>query len=320
MTPAPAPHADFGVLGPDSVAWRVYGFPSAVTIAFQRTALTEMFHPHVVASVADSASLHERAADRYDRTLEYAGTLIFAGSAAAVAASDSLVRLHSHIHGTDPVTGQVYDPNDPGGQLWIHLTQWQSVLHVYQHLGPGPLSPEDDRRYWAECAEAALFQTIDPDDVPRSSAEMRAYYRRVRPTLAVSPVAVEHALLVLDNANRLFSNVPGRWGRLARPVLAGLGRRATLSTLPGWMREAIGVRPSPLADAVVRAVVRPVFRFLEARPGLAARILEAGSPRAFTVIAPVVLDLAPQDPVTVPVREAWRRAGRPLPREQYLAR
>jgi uncharacterized protein (DUF2236 family) len=313
---APQP-LDHGIFGPGSVTWKVYRYPTSMTVGFARTALVEMFDPLVVASVAGTGSLRQRAADRYDRTLEYAGALVLGDSATAARMADALVRIHARVGGTDPVTGAAYDPNDPAGQLWIHLTQWQSVLHVYERFGPGPLSEEEERQYWAECLVAAGFQTIDPDDVPRDRAQMRAYYDRVRPDLVVSEVAVEHARLVLDGAH-LASRLPGRW-RVLAPVVHALLRRATVATLPRWMREAIGTRQGPVVDALVTAVLRPALALAARRPQALARVLETAAPRAYPVLAPAVLGIEPERPGTVTVEEAFARLGRPLPREQHLA-
>ena len=309
---------DYGIFGPDSVTWEVYRYPTSMTVGFTRTALTEMFDPLVVASVAGSGSLRKRAADRYDRTLEYAGALVFADSATAAGAANTLMRIHSRISGVDPVTGQTYDPNDPAGQLWIHLTQWQSVLNVYERFGPGRLSEEDERQYWKECAIAAQFQTIDPADVPRSRAEMRAYYQQVGPGLVVSETAVEHARLILDGSNLALSGLP-RPLALTSPLINGLLRRAAIATLPRWIRTAIGVRQGPIIDAVVTVVLRQFMRLAARRPQLLADVLEGASPRAYPVIAPAILDMVPATPETMSVTEAFRRAGRPLPREQYLS-
>lgn len=317
MTRIVGPLEDFGIFGPDSITWKVYRYPTSMTVGFTRTALTEMFDPLVVASVAGTGSLRQRADDRYDRTLEYAGALVFADSGTAVGAADTLMRIHSRIRGVDPVTGQTYDPNDPAGQLWIHLTQWQSVLHVYEQFGPGPLSEEEERQYWAECAIAAQFQTIDPADVPCSRAEMRAYYRRVRPSLVVSETAIEHAQLILDGAKLDLSQLPAHLS-LLNPLVQWLLRRATIATLPRWIRAAIGSRQGPILDVVVTAVLRPLMRIASRRPQLLAQMLEKSSPRAYPVIAPAILDIAPTTPETVSVQNAFRRAGRPLPREQYM--
>ncbi|WP_168708394.1 MULTISPECIES: oxygenase MpaB family protein [unclassified Rhodococcus (in: high G+C Gram-positive bacteria)] len=309
---------DFGIFGPESVTWKVYRYPTSMTVGFTRTALTEMFDPLVVASVAGTDSLRQRAADRYDRTLEYAGALVLADSATAAQAADTLMRIHSKISGLDPETGQTYDPNDPVGQLWIHLTQWQSVLHVYERFGPGRLSEEDERQYWKECAIAAQFQTIDPADVPRSRAEMRAYYQRVRPGMLISETAIEHAQIILDGANPALTELPGPLSIMS-PLAQWLLRRATIATLPRWMRTAIGSRQGPIVDAVVTAVLRPAMRLAARQPKGLAKKLESASPRAYAVLAPAILDIPPTTPETVTVQEAFRRAGRPLPREQYLA-
>ena len=36
---AVAGHADYGFFGPESVTWKVFGYPTAPTVAFQRTAV-----------------------------------------------------------------------------------------------------------------------------------------------------------------------------------------------------------------------------------------------------------------------------------------
>ncbi|MGA8988556.1 oxygenase MpaB family protein, partial [Aeromicrobium sp.] len=227
-------------------------------------------------------------------------------------------RIHSRIRGTEPLSGTTYDPNDPAGQLWIHLTQWHSVLYVYERFGPGRLSFEEEEQYWAECRTAATFQTIDPDSVPRNRAEMRAYYARVRPDLAASTAAIEHVRIILETANPFVTAAPGRL-RFLRPILRPLARRATIATLPAWMRSQVGIRQSRLTDAVVTALIRPMFRMIARRPRVMADLLRAVSPLAHPVIAPVILGIAPELPETVPVAEAWRRAARPTPREQHLA-
>src|SRR5664279_4067953 len=160
------PLADYGFFGPDSVTWKVFAYPTSMTVGFQRTVTTQMFEPFLMASVNDTNAVMQRPAARFDRTLQYVATIAFGDTASVLKASDVLVRIHSRIVGKEPISGGIYDANDPQTQLWIHLTQWHSVLYCYEKFGPGPLSPSDEERYWAECAIAAEFQTIDPADVP----------------------------------------------------------------------------------------------------------------------------------------------------------
>lgn len=86
------------------------------------------------------------------------------------------------------------------------------------------------------------------------------------------------------------------------------------------MREAIGTRQGPVVDALVTAVVRPALRLAARRPQALPRVLAESSPRAYPVLAPAVLDIEPERAETVTVEEAFRRLGRPMPREQHLGR
>ena len=97
------------------------------------------------------------------------------------------------------------DPNNPDQQLWILVTGWHSVLYAYELYGPGKLSEADERRYWADCAKAAEFQTIDPATVPRTRDEVRdlpdgatcgvldgAVVERLHRDLALGELLLEH--------------------------------------------------------------------------------------------------------------------------------
>jgi ER-bound oxygenase mpaB/B'/Rubber oxygenase, catalytic domain len=139
-----------------------------------------MYEPFLLASVHDTEAVMKRPALRYDRTLQYMATIAFHDSRSVLKASDILVKIHTKVVGTEPISGLPYDANDPDAQLWIHLTAWHSVLYTYEKFGPGKLTPDEETQYWEECARAAQFQTINIDDVPRSREQMRAYYQRMR--------------------------------------------------------------------------------------------------------------------------------------------
>ncbi|WP_366914462.1 oxygenase MpaB family protein [Nocardia sp.] len=67
-------------------------------------------------------------------------TIVFHDSRSVLKASDTLVKIHKHVVGTEPISGLPYDANDPAAQLWIHLTAWHSVLYTYEKFGPGRCS------------------------------------------------------------------------------------------------------------------------------------------------------------------------------------
>jgi uncharacterized protein (DUF2236 family) len=205
------PHEDYGFFGPGSVTWKVFGYPTALSVGFQRTVVTEMYEPFLLASVDDTEAVMKRPALRYDRTLQYMATLAFHDSRSVLKASDILVKIHTKVVGTEPISGLPYDANDPDAQLWIHLTAWHSVLYTYEKFGPGKLTPEEETQYWEECARAAQFQTINIDDVPRSREQMRAYYQRMRPVLAATEATQVHVDHLLNAASTLVPASPLLW-------------------------------------------------------------------------------------------------------------
>src|SRR5438105_4780017 len=188
---------DYGFFGPDSVAWRVWSYPTSLTVGFQRAVVVEELDPFLLASVETTNKVRTQARTRYDRTIRYFAIAAFADSRTAVKASEVLMKVHARNVGLEPVSGLRYDANDPDSQLWILLTGWHSVLYAYERYGPGKLSPEDERRYWEDCATAAELQTCDPDTVPRTREGIREYFESVRARLAASEATqamMEHLL------------------------------------------------------------------------------------------------------------------------------
>jgi uncharacterized protein (DUF2236 family) len=316
-SPAVEPHADYGFFGPDSVAWKVFTHPAVVTIAFQRTVLVEVLEPRVLASVMTTQSVMERPMVRYDRTLQYTSMLIFADSAKVVKAANTLMRIHRHMVGPEPVGGGTYDALDPESQLWIHMTEWHSVLYIYEKFGPGKLSPDDELRYWAECAVAAECQTIDPESVPRDREGVRGYFDRVNTTLAASAITLETTQQILNTGGALVSKFP-RAVRVLQPLIGWLVAAGTLSTLPRWMRPMAGSHQGRIADVTVTAILRPLFGILAKAPRLQVGFLRYASPNAHPIMAPVLLGIPPTRPVTVTPTEAWIAASTPKPRDQWI--
>ncbi|HEV3055890.1 MAG TPA: oxygenase MpaB family protein, partial [Solirubrobacteraceae bacterium] len=234
------PHQDYGFFGPDSVTWKVWTYPTSLTIGFQRAVVVEELDPALIAAVDATGDVYSRPRTRYDRTLRYFALISLGDSRSAIKASDVLVKVHAKAVGTEPLSGNRYDANDPKSQLWIHLTAWHSILYAYERYGPGRLSESEEARYWEECAIAAELQTCDPDDVPRSREGIREYFEYMRPRLAGSEAAQKmmHHLL---NAEVMMPPMPPALRPLNWVVNKAL-RSATVATMPQWMRKLGGLR------------------------------------------------------------------------------
>jgi len=309
------PHEDYGFFGPDSVTWKVWSYPTSLTVGFQRAVVVEELDPALIAAVDQTEAVRYRPRTRYDRTLRYFALVAFGDSTATIKASDVLVKIHAKGVGIEPLSGNRYDANDPHSQLWIHLTAWHSILYAYERYGPGRLSIDEERRYWEECAVAAELQTCDPADVPRTREGIRDYFEAMRPKLAGSEAAQSMMAHLLD-AKVMLPPTPG----LLRPltwIASSALRAATVATMPHWMRKMGGLRQSRLTDTLIRPLMRTAFRLMAVNRRLQLRFLPLLSPSTVAVVAPVLLEIEPRQPRTSTPAEARARLEILPPREEY---
>ncbi|GAA4816389.1 oxygenase MpaB family protein [Nocardioides caeni] len=311
------PHEDHGFFGPDSVAWKVWGHPTSLTIGFSRAVVVEELDPNLVASVDHTQDIYRRPKTRYDRTIRYFALVAFGDSRTTTKAADVLVKVHSKAIGTEPYGGGRYDANDPDSQLWILVTGWHSVLKAYEMFGPGRLSVAEEEQFWAECAVAAELQTCDPADVPRNREELHAYYERMRPVLSGSPIAVR-AMHHLMDVSQLVDDVP--WVlRPAQRVVGAVFRAGVIATLPGWMREMGELPQARWKDAAVWPLLRGTFAALGLSRRLQLRILAELSPSTVPVVAPVFAGVPPLNREVLTPAQARERYGFERPAEAHLA-
>lgn len=292
---------DYGFFGPGSPTWKVWTAPTAA-IGFQRAVSLEHFDPGLTASVADLGGIYSDPLGRLDHTFAYFLIVAVGDSQMAIEASEHLTAVHATSTGIDPVTGRRYSANNPDSQLWIHVTGWHSVLKCYEVYGPGPLSPEEESRYWEECAIAAELQTCKTSDVPRTRAEVREYFERVRPTLCVSERARRgmHYLLFTPSS-RGFKLWLG--SRLVAP--------AAISTLPRWMRKLGGFELPSGVETAQKPLVRAAVSSIADRPGAIAQVVRQGiGPMTGKLYHQHVVAGTPAFPSVVTVDDARHRYGR----------
>ena len=304
---------DYGLFGPDSVAWRVWGYPTSLTVGFQRAVVVEELDPFLLASVHTSQKVVTQARTRYDRTVRYFGTVAFADSRTVVKASEVLMKVHARNVGLEPVSGLRFDANDPDSQLWILLTGWHSVLYAYEKYGPGKLSDEDERRFWEECAVAAELQTCEPGKVPRTREGVREYFEQVRPRLAASE-ATQAMMDHLLSAEVIFPPLPvilkpGAW------AVSRLLRAATVATIPRWQRQLGGLRQPRLIDALIVPVMKPAFWIGARSRRLQLVLLAIISPGTAQVVEAMLRGIKPECERTLTPAEAFKLHQTPTPAE-----
>jgi uncharacterized protein (DUF2236 family) len=236
------------LLGPSSVAWRIFTTPVVPLIGGLRTLAIEALHPHAMRGVFDHSDYLRRPLGRLQRTATYVAATAL-GTVEEAERAGRLVRsIHKHVRGHDPVTGRPYSADDPEAQVWVHLAQWYSYL-VAHRVFVGDLSPEDEDRFVAEGVKVATLVGTPADMVPSSVEEARAYFEEVRPRLCVTEGAVEAISFVTGR----------RWPKTLQQAAVLPGTRllgtAAIATIPRDLRRLMGIdRPTAVDVAEIAAV------------------------------------------------------------------
>ncbi|MEJ8645761.1 oxygenase MpaB family protein [Streptomyces sp. MS1.HAVA.3] len=177
------------------------------------------------------------------RTADFVGTLTYGTTEAAERAGSRVRAIHRALSATDPDTGERFPVDDPELLLWIHCAQIDSFLHVLRRSGVRLTAAQADR-YVDENPCQRPPRRTRPGRVPADTAQLSAYFERIRPELAAGPDArAVDDFLRGPPVHPLL--VPGRnllWPRIAGPAYG---------SLPGWAHQLYG-RPAPAPRSVTR--------------------------------------------------------------------
>ncbi len=220
--------ADDGFFGPASVTWRISNDPSA-PVAGLRSLLMQALHPLAMAGVDQHSDWRRDPAGRLAATQGYLTTVTFGERAVAERAAARVRGIHTHVRGTDPVTGQPYAASDPALLLWVHVALLDATLAAARLLG-AEYSAVDLDSYVAEMVVAAELVGVPRDLVPASVAQLERYLAAVRPGLRGTPVARE-SMDYLLNPRALDEDMAEIWQDI---------RYAAIAALPAWAREMYG--------------------------------------------------------------------------------
>src|SRR6202022_3088358 len=168
---------DGGLFGPGSLVWRVHrdrSFPLAAV----RSLMVQALHPLAMAGVAQHSDWKRDPFGRMAATGGYILTVTYGDTAAAESAAARVRAVHTHVRGTDAVTGLVYRAEDPELLLWVHAGMVDSIAHVVQRYGR-TLDAADTDRYVAEMAYFAEIIGVPATRVPASVPALREYLEAV---------------------------------------------------------------------------------------------------------------------------------------------
>jgi uncharacterized protein (DUF2236 family) len=253
---------DPGLLGPDSVSWRVIG-DAAAFVGGIRALLVQTAHPEVVAGVEQHSRYKADPLGRLSRTSVYVTETTY-GAMPEVEAAVGAVR---HAHG--PVRGrserdQPYSAGAPELAAWVHNVLTDSFLVAYQRFGPRPLSIAEADQFVAEQARIGALLNASP--LP-STADELARWIVDHPALA----STQHQA----DAVAFLRNPP-----LPRPVRVGyrLLFQAAVATIPPTVGNIIGVTPARGARQIGNTTVRSLRWALGSSPSWHLALVRAGAP------------------------------------------
>jgi uncharacterized protein (DUF2236 family) len=267
-----------GLFGPKSVCWRL-DREAAVFLGAGRALLLQLAHPWVAGGIAEHSQSLSDPIGRFQRTFNITLTMMFGGTAQAIAAARRLHRRHAAICGTlcessgAYAAGSAYRANDIAALRWVWATLVETAPVAYELIAPA-LSADDRERYYAESLMFASLFGIPQDALPKSWADFAGY---VDEMLGSDLLPVSGAARRI--AAELFTGAGTGW-RMPRWY-----RALTTQLLPPRLRQDFGLiygpearRSAKRAIAVLRCVypwipsaLRHVAPYHEARSRLAGR-------------------------------------------------
>lgn len=235
--PISDPTPDPGLMGPDSVSWRLHEEQWLIT-AGARAFLLQAAHPKVAQGALDHSGFAEDPFGRVFRTIQGMAVLIFGTTREANAMARSINRLHHTVTGSLPESigrypaGEAYSAMEPLALLWVHIAFVDSMLTAYKTF-VGPLSPQVCEQYWQESCRYARLLGLTDETLPATYAEVQHYMSEVLASgeIAIGPGAHFIAQKVL------YPPMP-----VLRKPLWGIVRLITVGQLPADIRQAYGFR------------------------------------------------------------------------------
>ena len=258
MSHAPDP----GLLGPDSVSWRVIGDASAF-VGGIRALLVQTAHPEVVAGVEQHSRYRDDPLGRLTRTSAYVTETTYGATPEVESAIDIVRGAHRPVHGRSE-RDRPYSAGQPEMAAWVHNVLTDSFLVAYQTYGPQRLSPVEADRFVEE--QTRIGSLLDADPLPTTADEL-AHWVNDHPDIMSTRSQA--------NAIEFLRDPP-----LAPPVKLGyqLLYQAAADTLPDRIADVIGVHPRRGAGRVGSVAVNSLRWALGSSPSWHLALVRSGAP------------------------------------------
>jgi len=265
--PTPLEHTldypgDPGLLGPDSVSWRVLG-DASVFIGGIRALVVQSAHPEVVAGVEEHSAYRDDPLGRLTRTAVYVTETTYGAMPEVDAAVQVVRRAHRPVKGTSE-RDRPYSAGRPEMAAWVHNVLTDSFLSAFQAFGPKPLSLAEADQFVSEQTRIGALLGASP--LPETAQSLADWIR--------------------DHPDRVETEAQFKaLGFLRKPPLSPpvrLGYRllfnAALSTIPQDMLTQLDIEIPFGAAKVGRTSARALRWSLGASPDWHVALVRCGAP------------------------------------------
>nr|WP_225954242.1 oxygenase MpaB family protein [Kibdelosporangium phytohabitans] len=242
------PPGDPGLFGPDSVMWYVHDDPSGVVGGVMGLILGSLHEPTMHGTNRHSV-YKDDPLGRLGRTVSFVNTMCWASTPVAEKMAQTVRRMHEHVHGTMP-DGRPYDASASPHLIWTGVTQAYGIIQAHLRYHPDPVSEADIDRYFAEYA--VITEMLGATGVPKTAAEVEAYFTGMRPQLTFSEETAE----VVDFFTGPIGNTP-----VARAG-SRLLNKAAFDLLPPWAKRLYRLPDDPIDQGVTRRSIKVLLQML----------------------------------------------------------
>ena len=253
---------DPGLVGPNSVSWRVIG-DAAAFVGGIRALLVQTAHPEVVAGVEQHSRYRDDPLGRLNRTSVYVTETTYGAIPEVEAAVRAVRTAHQPVRGRSE-RDKPYSAGNPAMAAWVHNVLTDSFLVAFQTFGPRPLTSEEADRFVEE--QTRIGALLDASPLPSSAEELSRWVSE-HPALASSE-AQRKAVEFLRHPPLPFAVQLGY-----RPLF-----RAAVATLPLSISGVIGLAPSAFSAHIGSAAVNGLRWALGSSPSWHLALVRAGAP------------------------------------------
>ena len=234
------PPGDDGLFGPGSAAWVVHGDFTAMMAGGVAALLLQMLHPGALAGVWDHSNFRRDMLGRLRRTAQFISGTTYGSTVTAEMLIAKVRSIHDRVAGTLP-DGTPYSANDPDLLTWVHVAEVASFLAAHRRYRDPAYPAAEQDRYLGEYAIVA--EKLGATGVPRTRAQIDAYFAAVRPLLRADHRTREVARALLGQQPASLAMAP------AQKLLMEGG----IDLLPGWAARMHGLERPLVGRPAVRA-------------------------------------------------------------------